>query len=497
MIQITILYTGDIHARVDQFLRLAYIAQLQRYDLNAVGRYVIQVDAGDVEDRALIESDLSKGAAMFQLLKAAGYDVSALGNGAALPYGIQVLENIATTSGLPLLCANLLTRDPQPVPVPGLLPAIIMQCGPMRVGLTGLTADFNGAYEQFFSVSTPDAIETARAQAQKLRDQGCQLVGVLSHLGYELDVQLAKALPDLNFIIGGHSHTVLRYPVEVGSVLICHAGSYAEYLGRLDLTIDDEGQIVKHHGQLIPIPEDGPQHQPTAQVWQDIQAKTQIKLSETVGHLSAAVDLAGDRACGMGQLLADALRAHMSTDVAFCITGHLFSGLPAGPVTLGDLVRASRSSANPGATRLTGAQIVHALEHGADPKVWQQTPTALRGAAIGILQVSGLTYRLDHTAPEGQRVSDVRVLGRPIDPTEVYGVASTDYELLAPREYIPGLEFSAVRFDTPWVVREVLQNYLSTFSPLTPGERPRITIPEGGSNPYVGPVVRPVLPADK
>jgi 2',3'-cyclic-nucleotide 2'-phosphodiesterase (5'-nucleotidase family) len=495
MTQITILYTGDIHAHVDHLLRAAYLAEVQRYELSAVGRHSILLDAGDIEDRALIESDLSKGAAMFRLLRAAGYDASAIGNGAALSYGPQVLERIARESQLPLVCANMQSRGSQPRPLPGLTPTLVLACGPVRVGLIGLTSEMDGVYSQFYPVTMPDARTITRQRLHTLRQGGCQVVGVLSHLGYEHDIELARHIPGLDFIIGGHSHTMLKNPTDVDGVPVCHTGDYGQHLGRLDLSLDEQGHITRWHGQVFRVPPEMPKHTTAANEWQAIQDEIQHMLREPVGHISDPLDIASDRACGIGQLLADALRARLRANAALCMTGHIQTGLSAGTVTLGDLVRACRSPANAGLAQVTGAQIVEALEHGADPTVWQQKPHMTRGTMIGILQVSGLRYRLTPTAPPGERVSDVHIIGKPIDPDATYRIAATDYELIPQRGYFPNLAPEQITFDMPWVVREVLQQHLERFTPLTPGTRPRIETPGIGSSVYIGPAAK--IPADR
>ena len=476
MTQITILYTGDIHGRVERLTRAAYLAQIHRAELMAAGKHVLLLDAGDVEERQLLERDLTQGAAMFRLLKAAGYNASAVGHGAALAYGPQTLAAIAKSSGLPLVCANMLSRDVHPMPVPGTTPTLIIPCGPVRVGLIGLTSPMNGLYERYYPVKISDVLDVAWRYAHTLRAQGCEVVGVLSHLGYDQDVQLVQALPDLNFVIGGHSHTLLDYPTDIGGVPICHAGHFGRHLGRLDLSLDERGRVTHWFGQLIQVPEDGPEAPEVLREWRRIQAEAGRAIRETIGTLNDAVDLVPDRACGMGQLLADALRVRLEADAALCITGHLRTGLNAGPVTLGDLIRACHTSASAGLAYLTGAQIVRALEFGAAPDVWRQCPHTLQGNPVGIVQVSGLSYHLDYNAPNGKRVSNVRIMGRPIDPKETYRVAATDYELMPQRGYVPDLDLATVEFDSHTPLREVLRDHFALFDPLVPGLRPRILL---------------------
>ncbi len=474
MTQITILYTGDIHAQAERFLRTAYVVESQRNELTALGRHVITVDAGDVEDRTLIESELSKGATMFRLLKEAGYTAGAIGNGAAVAYGPQVLAEIAQASHLPLLCANLLTKEG--TSLPGTVSTLVIQCGSIQVGLIGLTYEIEGVYDQVFELTMPDLVKITMQHIARLRADGCKLVGVVSHLGYEQDVRLAQSAPGLNFVIGGHSHTALKYPEDVDGVPICHAGDYGRLVGRLDLSVNEQGKVTQWYGTLLPVPEDGPTYPRVARTWRVIQEEAVARLSKIVGYLNEGTDLASDRACGIGQVLADALRVRMASDVAFCITGHLRDRLSEGQITLGDLMRACCSPSNAGVTRLTGEQIVRALEYGADPAVWKQTPRSLRGPQVGILQVSGMTYRLDPAAPAGHRVKDVQVLGKPINRSEQYRVAATDYELMPNHGYIPDIEPAVITFDIPWVMREVLQQHIERFNPLTPGVRPRVIV---------------------
>ncbi|NLX11507.1 MAG: bifunctional metallophosphatase/5'-nucleotidase [Chloroflexi bacterium] len=476
MLQITILYTADIHGQMTRLLRAALLARTLREELDAAGHHALLLDAGDVEERTLIESDLSKGIAPFRVLKAAGYDACVPGHSTTLTYGPTVLQSIVQHSGLPVLCANLLAPPPESQPLPGTQNSLIVSYGPARLGLFGLTTELNPAYERYYHVSIPDAIITARAQVQALRDQGCTVIGLLSHLGYERDLQVAEAVPGLDFIIGGHSHTLLRSPAAVRSVPICHAGERGRFIGQLDLEIDARGSVVQWYGQLHRVPESGPFHPEAQQVWDWVQRETQHALDVPIGYLNEAVDLAPDRACGVGQLLADALRVRLRADIAFCVGGHLQAGLPQGPVRLRDLVRACRSPASAAVTQLSGAQIIRALEHGANPAVWRNAPRSMRGLNVGILQVSGLTYQYDPSGRPGCYTSNVRVLDKPIELDTVYRVAATDYELIPQRRYVPDLDISSLALDIPRTVRDVLHDHLATFNPLTPGLRSRIIV---------------------
>lgn len=476
MNQIAILYTGDVHARIEQLLRAAQVAQQVRDKLHEMSVHSLLIDAGDVDDRALLESDVSRGAALFRVLKAAGYDASAVGNGAAATYGPQCFAAIAQASDLPILCANVVDNTVNGDPAPGMQAALVQQVGFYKVGLVGVTASLGGVYERIFGFKTPHPLQTARKHMRDLRARGCQVVGLLSHMGYDDDLRLAKALSaEIDFLIGGHSHTTLHEPENVQGVPVCHAGEYGEYVGQLNLTLNKEGVVTRWDGELIPVPVDGPAHTEAEHMWTTIKIETQRQLKTPVGALSDDLDYAVDRASGVGQLLADALRVRMQADIALCVSGHMYAGLAAGDVTLGDVLAICRSPQNPAVANVTGADIVAALEFGADPAVWQSLINHHDGP-IGILQVSGLTYHVDFDAPTGERVFDVCVLGKPIDSHSTYSVAATDYEFNHQRGYFPELDPRLVVINAPPIMRDVILDHLALFDPLVPGIEPRIYV---------------------
>lgn len=468
MIQISILYSGDIHANVDRLLRLAYLAKQQRQELSAVGRHVVLVDAGDAEDARSVESEVTKGTAIYRLLRMMGYDAAVVGNGLLLSYGPGMLAHLQAMSNLPLLCANLFTRDLHPTPVPGTLPTRIIPCGPIRMGLIGLTTEIKETYERFYGVRQPNTFEIAQKQLNALRTQGCQIIGALSHLGYERDVELAETVPDLSFIIGGHSHARLVVPRVIYGVPICHAGDCARYLGRLDLVLDEHGKLQEWSSQLLPVRPELPADQEASATWTLIQQDVERKLGLQIGKLTAPADRADDHLSAAGQLVAEALRERANADVGLCASGHLRAGLPQGCITLRDLVAACRSPVNPGVADVSGAQLVRALEYGADPDVWHRRPRSMLGSLIGVLQASGLRYDVHPAAPYGERVSNVLIGGQPVDPAATYRVAGTDFELRPRRGYFPDLQAEDIRLDVSRVLREVLQDYLHRHSPVTP-----------------------------
>jgi 2',3'-cyclic-nucleotide 2'-phosphodiesterase (5'-nucleotidase family) len=479
--QLSILHINDLHGRVERLAKLSTMVRRVRSQVEDAGGAVLFVDAGDAEEKSLLESDVTKGAAVIALLSAAGCQAMALGNGAPLSYGPQSVAGMAANASFPLLAANFTWTNGGET-VQGATPAVLLDVGGVQVGLIGLAPTFD--FWSLFGVDVPQGVEAVRSWRETLRARGATVIVVLSHQGTLPDRSLAKAVDGLDVIVGGHFHEELPTGISENGALIVQAGDYGRFLGRVDLTIDeDTGQVKRKRARLLPLDE-GIEPDPAVMAeWERQKTLVAAMLQEPVGETLAPLPHDPRRESAMGNFLADVLRERMSTQAALCISGSLNEGLPGGVVTLGDMCRACSSPGNPARTNLTGAQLREFLELGLDRERAQQTPLFLRGRPLGILALSGLKVEVDPSAPSGQRVRTIWVDDQPLHDDTVYSVAASDFEMggmtyQGVRERIPGVSFTippeTVEYDLPIVLREALQEALHRHSPLMPPELGRI-----------------------
>jgi 2',3'-cyclic-nucleotide 2'-phosphodiesterase (5'-nucleotidase family) len=447
-----ILHTNDIHGRIEGLARVATL--VERLRAEAPGTPVLYFDGGDVEESSVRLSNVTKGAAMHRLLSAAGCDAAAVGNAAAMSYGPQSLVPIADAARYPLLLANL--RTPDGAPVAGVQPTALLDLGPLRLGLIGLTAGMWNFYEQTYGLVMPETLPLVHELAAALRQDGADAVIVLSHMGLPDDRELAAGLVDIPLVIGAHTHDLLPEGERVGDTLVVQAGQYAEHLGRVDLSWDGE-RLAATGATVLPVTPDIPPSPRVLAEVESAEADAEVSLAEIIGELARPLDFALNRECGVGTLAAEVLRERMGADVGVAALGAAFSGpLPAGPLSRGALWDVCFFPTNPGVATLSGMQLATVVARGTDPAFALDRPRQLRGQARGLLHLSGATTQ------EGRLL----VGGQPVEPEREYRVAGTDWELEPYGGYVEEGWGLQPRYEMPTILREAVEEYIARRSPV-------------------------------
>ncbi len=447
-----ILHTNDIHGRVEGLARIATLVGQIRAENPDTS--VFYFDCGDVEEPSSRLSNITKGTAMHRLLNAAGCDAAVTGNGAWLRYGPQVLAGHGAAARYPLLLANLRTLAGDLFE--GVQPVALLQAGPVRLGVIGVSADMPD-FTAFFDLQAIPAAPLIREMAAALRQDGADAVVVLSHLGLTADRELAAGLQeDVIAILGGHSHDLLPDGERIGRVLVAQAGQYAGHLGRLDLAWDGEQAMVTAVAAQ-PVPETTPPSQTVLAEAQAIEVEGARFLAEIIGELAEPLDFATDRECAAGNLMADVLLERMGGQVAVTTGGHAFIGpLPGGPVSRGALWEVCTSTANPAIVTMTGAQLAALVAKGLDLTFAAERPHTLRGHARGLIHLSGATVC------GGQLL----VGGQPVEPGREYLVAGSDWEFEPYGGYVEHAWDLHPRYDVPTILREAVEEYLAAHRPV-------------------------------
>jgi 5'-nucleotidase len=470
LIQLTILHTNDLHGRIQQLLRIASLVRHIRSEVERGGGYCLYLDAGDSEDTTHLESSLTKGSAMEAILAGAGCDYVALGNAIPLRYGPETIENLATHFGRPLLCGNMF--DQRGYLIKGLIPYTIQTFGKLKVGLIGLTDPLD-VYRAVFKLDAKKPAEVLPSLIEEVHARGARFVILLSHLSSPADQRAAENFPGIDVIIGGHDHKKLCPPLDINGTLIAQAGEYGQFLGRLDLEIDEEtGKIVNYKGELISVEETLPSDPQTQRFVENEQKRIREIMNRQIGILENAFEYSEDSECAAGNLLADVLLDRMKgAQVAMVLAGHWTTGLKAGVVTQGELFAANRSTANPARLELSGKQILTFMHEALNSENAARRPHPLRGGAVGMPHVAGMRIRFE---PEDVGAIEIEIGNEPLIEDKKYIVASTDMEFSEFIDYLI-IPDEQIEYEVPTIMPEVLEDYIHRNSPLSPPVENRMT----------------------
>ncbi len=224
--RIALLHTNDAHNRWNE----AFVVQLRALKAH---HDALLLDSGDCIRSGNLGVPLHPEPAWDWMCQA-GYDAIALGN---REFHITAWGFLAKTRGAPcpLLCANIRPKQPD-TPLPAQPVWQITHHG-VRVALIGLTTPMVTPRMKTAALSAylfDPPVETARQWIPRLRPEADLLIA-LTHLGVSQDRLLAEACPELDVILGGHSHTPISPPEQVNGVWVSQSPPFCKGVTLLTL----------------------------------------------------------------------------------------------------------------------------------------------------------------------------------------------------------------------------------------------------------------------
>ncbi len=418
-VDLTILHTNDTHDHLLPYdtrngKNLGGIARRAHLikQIKAQTPATLVLDAGDVFQGTPIYT-FYQGEADYKTMDQAGYDATTVGNH-ELDNGLANLLKQAKGRTFKIINSNM--QDPSGNPL--FLRKHIFERNGLKIGVFGLLGeDAHGAvakkHQQDYVLLPP--VKVAQEMVHELR-KDADMVVMLSHSGLEEDTALAKQVKGIDLIVGGHSHTKLDVPREVMNgdwrTLVVQGFQWGEYLGRLDLKVDN-GKIVSYDGKLLPITQAIAEDKLVAETVETYNAKIakemEIVVAQAPKGLSSEGKYLGDSP--LGNWTADMLKETTKADIGIVNSGGLRASFQPGPVTVGAVYSVFPFDNAVVTIDLSGKLLQQILD---------TTASYLGGS--GFLQFSGVTFRID-----GAKAKDVLVNGKPLDPKRTYKVATIDY----------------------------------------------------------------------
>lgn len=247
---LTILYTNDGWGYTEPCAcdpsagglarRASYIKSVR-----AEVEHVLVVDAGDSLLTLLRVGDREQGRLLAEAHNQLGYDAIALG-GMDFRMGLDVLREQIQAANYAVLSAN--TLDPQTTQLLTEPYTIVERAG-RRIALVGLTDAKMVSEATGGQVPVLEPVGQLVDIVDELHDQ-VDLIIVLSHLGFMFDVNLHQVAPEVDVIVSGRDLEIYDPPLTAAGPIIVSAGSRGEFIGRLDLHLNAQGEIESFDGYM-------------------------------------------------------------------------------------------------------------------------------------------------------------------------------------------------------------------------------------------------------
>jgi sulfur-oxidizing protein SoxB len=305
-------------------------------------------------------------------------------------------------------------------------PYVVREVGGARLGIIGQAFPYTPvSHPQRYVPDLSFGIRDGEMQkhVDELRAKHkVDAVVLLSHNGVAVDLKLAARVRGIDVILGGHTHDGLPQPIRVGDTLVINSGAHGKFLSRLDLDVGG-GRVRDWRYKLIPVLS---QHIPAdpgmAALIARVRVPYEAKLAEPLAVSESLLFRRGNFNGSFDEVILQALMAHYGAEVAFS-PGFRWgiTVLPGDTVTLEQLYsHTALSYPNTWSREMTGAEIKAIMEDVAD-NLFNPDPYLRQGGDM--VRVGGVSYMIDPAAKMGERITDLRIGGKPMDPGRRYKAA--------------------------------------------------------------------------
>ena len=480
---VVILHTNDVHGAVSNYAKVAALAS--QYE--SEGAYVLILDAGDFSQGDTAVS-VSEGATAVELMNMVGYDAVALGNH-EFDYGFEALKKNMENAQFPVLAANVkyngeLAFDDA---------AVFTAPGGTKIGVFGLdtpetaTKAHPGKIQGVTFASGEEMYAIAQEMVDMLKNEGCNYIICLGHLGIDDETALTKnrsidlleKVTGIDVFIDGHSHSTEEEIAEktnadrkVGDTVLTSTGTKIENIGVV--TIKDSAITTETvSAETVEVPADSEIAARAAAILAEVEAEYGTVFAKT------EVKLNGEKAPGnrteetnLGDLITDALvwkaaQEGEAVDAAITNGGGIRATIEAGDITKKDINTVLPFGNTLSIIKITGAELLEVLEASTFC-----TPEAIGGFP----QVSGIEFTLDTTKAYDQgdeypgttyfapktinRVTITSVGGKDFDPAATYTIATNDFMASGGDTYYRFVNATA-NYDLGIAMDEVVMQYIT------------------------------------
>lgn len=282
----------------------------------------------------------------------------------------------------------------------------------------------------------PDVIQD---NVDAARDNGAEVVVLLSHNGFDVDQKLARQINGIDVILTGHTHDAIPEAIKINDTLVLSSGSHGKYLGRVDLKVEG-GRVVDTNSTLIPVFADVvPSDPDMASHIAALRAPYEAECNRIIGKADTLLYRRGNFNGSWDDVICDAIMSERDTEIALS-PGFRWGTtlLPGQDITIDDLyTQTAMSYPEVYRVEMTGQMLKDILEDVCD-NLFNIDPFFQQGGDM--VRVGGFSYSCQPKADMGSRISDMKLIstGERIDASRHYvvgGWASVSEDVEGPAIY--------------------------------------------------------------
>lgn len=437
-VDITLLYVADLHAQLAEHPELYWEGDADRLEIAGGFPRVVQalrderkkagadtsitIDGGDTIQGSALAA-LTDGELIVPLLDMFGFDVAIPGNW-EVAYGPDVMKARLSATHYPWIATNIFDKaSGEQV----FSPTWMTERQGVKIGFVGFT-DPDVPFRQPPSYSEGlryDDDSTLNAYAQELRDDGADVVVLITHIGLSKALKLTESLEGYDIHLSADTHERTYEPFDVNGIWVVEPGSFGSFLGKMTLRVSN-GEIIDKSWDLIELTADAYDEAPDVrEKLAELSEPYNEHLSTPLGTLSEGIGRYDVVETTLDNLLADALRDATGTDLA------LSNGFRFGtPIEAGTLTEANLYDFYPIVTNLKtgevkGQQLLDFWESELE-NVFAKDASKRFGGWVP--RPSGMSMKFRAHGDTGNRVDEVKIQGELIDPDRVYTITACERE---------------------------------------------------------------------
>ncbi|MED4402974.1 bifunctional metallophosphatase/5'-nucleotidase [Metabacillus fastidiosus] len=422
---IHIYHINDLHSHFANWPRIVSFVNKKRKEHIDNGEEMFLFDIGDHCDRIHPITEATNGQANIEMLNKLRFDAVTIGNNEGITFSHDALNHLYDNANFSVVLSNLYTECNERPNWVKPYDIIKLKSG-CKIAILGVTA----FYEEFYGLlqwKIKDPFQSLLETIAEVKEH-VDFIILLSHLGINEDEMIAKEFPDIDIILGGHTHHALDNGLKINKTLLAGAGKFGQYVGHVELTIDTEKKALYQCKASLTEMETEEKCMEMEKWIIEKTIECENILSNPVGFLDEKLNMDWFNESPFSTFLVQSIKEWCDGDIAMVNAGMLLASLSEGIVTRKDLHQICPHPINPCKVYLKGDELKEIIIQSREERVEKLELKGLgfRGKIMGRMIYDGIEIESERFSDGKLHVTSVTCKGENLDPNKFYAVATVD-----------------------------------------------------------------------